>query len=60
VLSVAATAGRDFNIGVVAEAAAVEKALEAIDAAVAAGLVVENHQRLGWFHFTHALVTEAL
>jgi DNA-binding SARP family transcriptional activator len=60
-LSVAAVAGRDFDIDVVAEAAsiAVDEALEAIDAAVAAGLVVED-QRLGWFGFTHALVTEAL
>ena len=38
----------------------VEEALEAIDAAVAAGLVVEDQQRLGWFGFTHALVAEAL
>jgi DNA-binding SARP family transcriptional activator len=62
VLSVGAIAGRDFDVEVVAEAAAVEveAALEAIDAAVAAGLVAEDEQRLGWFHFTHALVTEAL
>ncbi len=62
VLSMAAIAGRDFDIDVVAEAASVEvePALEAIDAAVAAGLVMEDHQRLGWFGFTHALVTEAL
>jgi DNA-binding SARP family transcriptional activator/tetratricopeptide (TPR) repeat protein len=62
VLAVAAIAGRDFDIDVVAEAAAVEveEALEAIDAAVAAGLVVEDPQRLGWFGFTHALVAEAL
>jgi DNA-binding SARP family transcriptional activator len=62
VLSVAAVAGRDFDVQVVAEAASVEvdAALEAIDAAVAIGLVVEDDQRLGWFRFTHALVTEAL
>ncbi len=62
VLSVAAIAGRHFDIDVVAEAASMEAetALEAIDAAVAAGLVAENEQRLGWFHFTHALVAEAL
>jgi hypothetical protein len=62
VLSVAAIAGRDFDIDVVAEAATVEveEALEAIDAAVAAGLVLEDQQRLGWFGFTHALVAEAL
>jgi DNA-binding SARP family transcriptional activator len=62
VLSVAAIAGRHFDIDVVAEATTVEveAALEAIDAAVAAGLVVESEQRLGWFRFTHALVAEAL
>jgi DNA-binding SARP family transcriptional activator len=62
VLSVAAIAGRDFDIDVVAQAASVEveAALEAIDAAVAAGLVVEDQQRLGWFGFTHALVAEAV
>jgi DNA-binding SARP family transcriptional activator len=62
VLSVAAIAGRDFDINAVAEATsvAVEEALEAIDTAVAAGLVLEDQRRLGWFHFTHALVAEAL
>jgi DNA-binding SARP family transcriptional activator len=62
VLLVAAIAGRDFDIDVVAEVAAVEveEALEAIDTAVAAGLVLEDEQRLGWFHFTHVLVAEAL
>jgi DNA-binding SARP family transcriptional activator len=62
VLSMAAIAGRDFDIDVVAEATSieVEAALEAIDTAVAAGLVLEDQQRLGWFHFTHALVAEAL
>jgi hypothetical protein len=62
VLSVAAIAGRDFDAQVVAEAASVEvdAALEAIDAAMAAGLVVEDEQRLSWFRFTHALVAEAL
>ncbi|MGB9280197.1 MAG: BTAD domain-containing putative transcriptional regulator [Pseudonocardiaceae bacterium] len=62
ILSVAAIAGRHFDIDVIAEAASVkvEEALEAIDTAVAAGLVVEHQQRLGWFGFTHALVAEAL
>ncbi len=62
VLSVAAIAGRDFDVQVVAEVASVDvdTVLEVIDAAVAAGLVVEDEQRLGWFRFTHALVTEAL
>jgi tetratricopeptide (TPR) repeat protein len=62
VLLVAAIAGRDFDVQVVADAASVEvdAALEAIDAAMAAGLVVEDEQRLSWFRFTHALVAEAL
>ena len=62
VLSVAAVAGRDFDAQVVAEAASIdiEPALEALDTAVAAGLVVEDEQHLGWFHFTHVLVTETL
>jgi DNA-binding SARP family transcriptional activator len=62
VLSMAAIAGRHFNIEVVAEAAAldVDTTLEAIDTAVAAGLVAEDEQRLGWFSFTHALVAEEL
>jgi DNA-binding SARP family transcriptional activator len=62
VLSVAAVAGRHFDIAVVAEAASVEieAALEVLDTAVAAGLIVEDQQRLGWFRFTHALAAEAL
>ncbi len=62
VLTVAAIVGRHFDIKVVAEAAAVETeaALEALDTAVAAGVIVEDQQRLGWFRFTHALAAEAL
>jgi DNA-binding SARP family transcriptional activator len=62
VLSVAAIAGRDFDVDVVAEVALVEvdAVLKAIDTAVAAGLVVEDPRRLGWFRFTHALIDEAL
>ena len=62
VLSVAAVAGRHFDIEVVAEAASVEldAALEVLDTAVAAGVVVEDQRRLGWFRFTHTLVAEAL
>jgi hypothetical protein len=61
-LTVAAIAGRHFDIGVVAEAASVEieAALEVLDAAVAAGLIEEDQQQLGWFCFTHALTAEAL
>jgi len=62
VLSVAAVAGRHFDIEVVAEAASVEieAALEALDIAVAAGLIVEDQQGLGWFRFTHTLAAEVL
>lgn len=62
VLSVAAIAGRHFNIDVVAEVVSVEidAALEILDPAIAAGLIVEDQQRLGWFRFTHPLVAEAL
>jgi DNA-binding SARP family transcriptional activator len=62
VLTVAAVAGRHFDLEVVAEAASVEleAALEVVDSAVAAGVVVEDQQRLGWFRFTHALTAEAL
>lgn len=62
VLSVAAVAGRHFDIRVVAEAASVDidAALEALDTAVAGGLIVEDQQQLGWFRFTHALAAEAL
>lgn len=61
-LAVAAVAGRHFDIEVVAAAAevGVEAALAVLDAAVAAGLVVEDPRRLGWFRFTHALTAEAL
>ncbi|MEZ0073063.1 DNA-binding SARP family transcriptional activator [Planotetraspora sp. GP83] len=61
-LSVAAVAGRHFDIEVVAEVVPIEidAALEILDTAIAAGLVVEDQHRLGWFRFTHALVAEAL
>lgn len=61
-LSVAAVAGRDFDIEVVAEAASaeIETALEVLDTAVEAGLVTEDQERLGWFRFTHALAAETL
>lgn len=61
-LSVAAVAGRDFDIEVVAEAASVEieAALEVLDTAVDAGVVVEDQERLGWFRFAHVLAAETL
>ncbi|WP_370377686.1 BTAD domain-containing putative transcriptional regulator [Catenulispora sp. GAS73] len=61
-LSVAAVVGRHFEIEVVAGVLGIEidAALELLDAAVAAGVVVEDRQRLGWFRFAHALVAEVL
>ncbi|MCE7000939.1 AAA family ATPase [Saccharothrix sp. S26] len=61
-LSVAAVAGRHFDVEIVAQAASVEveEALESLDRAIEAGLVVEDDQRLGWFRFTHALAAETL
>jgi DNA-binding SARP family transcriptional activator len=61
-LSVAAIAGRQFDIEVVAEVASVEieAALEVLDAAVAADLIMEDQQQLGWFRFAHALAAETL
>lgn len=62
VLSVAAVAGRHFVIEVVAEVVSIEidAALEVLDTAIAAGLVEEDQERLGWFRFTHVMVAEAL
>lgn len=61
-LVVASVAGRSFPIDAVAEAASVdsETALGLVEAIMAAGLVVEDPHRLGWFRFTHALTAEVL
>ncbi|MFF6782688.1 BTAD domain-containing putative transcriptional regulator [Streptomyces sp. NPDC012510] len=61
-LSAAAVAGRRFAIDAVAEASSVEieKALEAVDTMVAADLMTEDPQRLGWYSFTHGLTAEVL
>nr|MDT0660595.1 BTAD domain-containing putative transcriptional regulator [Micromonospora sp. DSM 115978] len=61
-LSVAAIVGEQFDIEIVAEVASVEidTALEILDTAIAAGLIAEDQQRLGWFRFTPTLVAEAL
>jgi hypothetical protein len=59
---VAAVAGRHFDVEVVADVASIEidTALAVLDSAIAAGLIDEDKQRLGWFRFTDALVAEAL
>jgi predicted ATPase len=61
-LYVAAVAGREFDVDVVAAAASldIDAALDAIDVAIAAGLLEEDRQRLGWFSFTSAMVAETL
>ncbi|MEU5835620.1 BTAD domain-containing putative transcriptional regulator [Streptomyces diacarni] len=61
-LSVASVAGRGFAIDVVAEASSIEigEALKAVDTIVAAGLITEHRQRLGWYFFTHALTADVL
>ncbi|GAA2133634.1 BTAD domain-containing putative transcriptional regulator [Nocardioides bigeumensis] len=57
-LTWAAVAGREFELAVVAEASGTseDEVLDALDAAVAAGLVRE--EREGGFVFTHALVRD--
>ncbi|MFZ3494464.1 BTAD domain-containing putative transcriptional regulator [Streptomyces sp. 5.8] len=61
-LAVAAVAGRHFDVEVVADVASIEidTALAVLDSAIAAGLIDEDKQRLGWFCFTDALVADAL
>jgi DNA-binding SARP family transcriptional activator len=61
-LAAAAVAGRHFDVEVVAHVASIEidTALSVLDSAIAAGLIDEDKQRLGWFRFTDALVAEAL
>ncbi|WP_186404830.1 ATP-binding protein [[Actinomadura] parvosata] len=59
-LRVAAVAGREFDVAIVAEAAglSLDAALDRLEPAMAAGLVAEG--RPGRFLFVHALVQEAL
>ncbi|WP_234328094.1 AfsR/SARP family transcriptional regulator [Streptomyces sp. NRRL S-37] len=61
-LSIASVAGRSFAIDAVAGASSIgiDEALKAVDTIVAAGLIGEDPQRLGWYFFTHALTAEVL
>jgi tetratricopeptide (TPR) repeat protein len=61
-LALAAVAGYDFDLRVVASAAGtdVESALDSIDLAVARGVVVEDRGAVGRFHFSHALVQDTI
>jgi predicted ATPase len=58
VLLVAAVAGREFDLDLVETVTRLdeERALDAVEAAVVAGLVVEDEQAVGRCRFTHALV----
>ena len=61
-LTVAAVAGSDFDLTVVARAAGLELdwALDLIDVAVAGGVVKERRDAVERFQFTHALVQETI
>src|SRR6266545_5392036 len=62
VLLVAAVAGRDFHLDLVGAVTQLdgEPALEAVEAAVVAGLVAEDDQAVGRYRFAHALVGETI
>ena len=62
VLLVAATAGREFDLDLVEAVTRLdeERALEAIEAAVVAGLLVEDDETVGRYRFAHGLVQETL
>lgn len=61
-LRLAAVAGRDFDLDVVAAAAGVDEdtALERVEASLLIGLVVEQADVLGRYRFSHSLVRETL
>ena len=61
-LALATVAGHDFDLRVVASAAGtdLDGALDSIDLAVARGVVVEDRSAVGRFHFSHALVHDAI
>ena len=62
VLLVGAVAGRDFDLDLVEAVAGLEdeRALEAAEAAVVAGLVVEDDKTVGRYRFAHGLVRETI
>ena len=62
VLLVAATAGRGFDLDLVQAVTQLddEPTLDAVEAAVIAGLVVEDEEAVGRYWFTHGLVQETL
>ena len=62
VLSLAAVAGRDFELRVLEAAAELnsERTLELVEAALMSGLVLENPDLVGRFRFSHDLVRETI
>jgi predicted ATPase len=62
VLLVGAVAGRDFDLDLVEAVAGLEdeRALEAAEAAVMAGLVIEDEVTVGRYRFAHGLVRETI
>jgi DNA-binding SARP family transcriptional activator len=62
VLLVAAVAGREFDLDTVQAVTGLDDAaaLEAMEAALLSGLVVEDAERVGRFRFAHALVRDAI
>jgi DNA-binding SARP family transcriptional activator/predicted ATPase len=62
VLLVAATAGRGFDLDLVQAVTQLddERTLDAVEAAVIAGLVVEDEEAVGRYWFIHGLVQETL
>ena len=62
VLLVAAAAGREFDLDLVEAVTQLdeEHALEAIEVAVVAGLLVEDDETVGRYRFAHGLVQETL
>jgi tetratricopeptide (TPR) repeat protein len=62
VLLVAAVAGRDFDLDLIQTVTRLDEegALAAIEAAVVAGLVVEDEEAVGRYRFAHGLVRETI
>jgi DNA-binding SARP family transcriptional activator len=62
VLLVGAVAGRAFDLDLVEAVTRLddERALEAVEAAVIAGLLVEDEQMVGRYRFSHGLVRETI
>jgi|GEM_PF-133223 len=62
VLKTASVVGREFGVNLVAEVSTlpIDRALDAVDEATAAGLIAEVDGATGRYAFTHALIRETL